>query len=140
MNNNLYKRQAAYYETDRMQIVHHSNYIRYFEEARIKFMHDIGCDILEMEELGLIIPNVDAYARYKKPIGFSDDFTVEVRLTSFNGSKMIFEYEIRLCKNGEIAATGHTTHCFTNENLKPVSIKRTFPDYFIRLKNSISAN
>ncbi len=137
MNVKQYTRQAAYYETDRMKIVHHSNYIRYFEEARISFMHDIGCDILEMENKGLIIPNVDAYARYKKPIGFSDIFTVEVRLTEFTGSRMVFEYKIILCKNNEVAATGHTMHCFANEQLKPLSIKHSFPDYYTKLKNNI---
>lgn len=85
-----YKRRAVYYETDRMKIVHHSNYIRYFEEARINFMHEIGCDVLEMENKGLLIPNVDAYARYLKPIRFSDEFNVDVKLTQFTGSRMVF--------------------------------------------------
>lgn len=137
MNSKLYKRQAAYYETDRMGIVHHSNYIRYFEEAKTAFLHEIGCDILEMENQGLIIPNVDAYARYITPIGFSDCFTIETRLTEFNGARMAFEYKIILDKNNKIAATGHTMHCFTNQNLKPVSIKHSFPNYFKKIKSNI---
>ena len=134
-----YKRRAVYYETDRMKIVHHSNYIRYFEEARINFMHEIGCDVLEMENKVLLIPNVDAYARYIKPIRFSDEFNVDVKLTQFTGSRMVFEYKITLCKTNEVAATGHTMHCFASESLKPVSIKHTFPEYYNILKNNISA-
>ncbi len=137
MDNAPYKRQAAYYETDRMKIVHHSNYLRYFEEARINFMHNIGCDILEMENNGLIIPNVDAYARYKKPIGFSDEFSVEVKLVKFNGSRMVFEYKIILEKSGETAAEGHTMHCFANNELKPISIKHSFPEYYERIKSNV---
>ncbi len=137
MNAKLYKRQAAYYETDRMGIVHHSNYIRYFEEAKNAFLNEIGCDILEMENQGLIIPNVDAYARYITPIGFSDNFTVETRLTKFNGVRMAFEYTIILDKNNKIAATGHTMHCFASKDLKPVSIKHSFPNYFKKIKSNI---
>ena len=68
MTEKLYKSKVSYYETDCMNIVHHSNYIRYFEDARIQYMHDIGCDVAEMQSKGLYIPNVDAYARYKKPL------------------------------------------------------------------------
>ena len=59
----IYRRTANYYETDQMGVVHHSNHIRYFEEARIAFMKSIGCDVAQMEKEGIIIPNVDAYAR-----------------------------------------------------------------------------
>ena len=63
---------ANYYETDQMGVVHHSNHIRYFEEARLDFMRTIGCDAAEMEKDGIIIPNVDAYAKYEKPVRFAD--------------------------------------------------------------------
>jgi len=94
MTEKLYKSKVSYYETDCMNIVHHSNYIRYFEDARIQYMHDIGCDVAEMQSKGLYIPNVDAYARYKKPLKFGDEFSVEVSLVFFTGSRMIFDYKI----------------------------------------------
>ena len=139
MENKPYKRRVAYYETDCMRIVHHSNYFRYFEEARINFMHNIGCDVKEMENLGLIIPNVDAYARYKQPIEFSDEIIIEVKFTEFNGSKMNFEYIIKFADTDKVAATGHTTHCFVNREMKPISIKRTFPDIYRKLTENLSA-
>ena len=86
MTEKLYKAKVSYYETDCMNIVHHSNYIRYFEDARIQYMHDIGCDVAEMQSKGLYIPNVDAYARYKKPLKFGDEYSVEVSLVFFTGS------------------------------------------------------
>ena len=136
MNENRYKRRAAYYETDRMGIVHHSNHIRYFEEARILFMHNIGCDVLELEKAGVLIPNVDAYARYIKPVSFFDEVYVDVKLVAFNGSRMEYDYVMRICDTDEIAATGHTTHCFVNKDFKPMSIKRSFPEYYQRLKGN----
>ncbi len=106
----IYTRKANYYETDMMGIVHHSNHIRYFEEARIAFMHSIGCDVMQMERDGIIIPNVDAYARYYIPVRFSEEIDIEIRLSYFNGTKMEYTYTARN-KNGETAAEGHTMHC-----------------------------
>ena len=125
MTEKLYKAKVSYYETDCMNIVHHSNYIRYFEDARIQYMHDIGCDVAEMQSKGLYIPNVDAYARYKKPLKFGDEFSVEVSLVFFTGSRMIFDYKIFNNKNGELP------------ELKPISIKHSNPDYYNRLRDNI---
>lgn len=137
MSGFIYKRKANYYETDKMGIVHHSNHIRYFEEARIEFMRSIGCDVAEMEEAGIIIPNVDAYARYYTPIRFDEFIEIEVKLTYFNGAKMEYNYTAKL-PNGEIAATGHTMHCFVGSNFKPLSLRRGFADYYEKLKNAVT--
>lgn len=136
MEKNIYCRRANYYETDKMGIVHHSNHIRYFEEARIFFMRNIGCDVAELEQLGVIIPNVDAYAKYEKPIHFNDEVFVEVKLAKFNGAVMEYHYTAKFA-DGSIAATGHTAHCFVMDNFKPISLKRKFPTYYSRLKENI---
>lgn len=133
MNNKYFVRKANYYETDRMGIVHHSNHIRYFEEARIDFMKKIDCDIMKLENDGVIIPNVDAYAKYIKPIRFDDDIYIEVKLIKFNGVLMEYNYTIRFLCNDTVAATGHTAHCFVGENFKPISIKKKYPDFYNRL-------
>ena len=136
MENNIYIRRANYYETDRMGIVHHSNHIRYFEEARLFFMHNIGCDAAEMEKAGIFIPNVDAYAKYEKPVRFYDEVKIEVRLVKFNGAVMRYEYVAAL-SSGEIAATGHTTHCFVGSEFKPMTLRRRFPAYYEKLRANI---
>lgn len=125
-----YTRKVNYYETDRMHIVHHSNYIRYFEEARLDAMEQIDCDCMKLENMNLIIPVVDVYAKYLKSLGCGDEFAVYTKMTYFNGVKMKFEYEIRFSKDNEIACTGSSTHCFVNENHRPISIKRTHPDIY----------
>lgn len=128
----IYTRKANYYETDMMGIVHHSNYIRYFEEARLEYMNTIGCDVTELERLGVIIPNVDAYAKYLTPVRYGETVTVEVKLTLFTGTRMELSYTVRK-SDGEKAATGHTMHCFVNPDFKPISLKRKFPEYFEKL-------
>lgn len=139
MEKNIYTRRANYYETDMMGIVHHSNHIRYFEEARIFFMRNIDCDVMQMEREGIIIPNVDAYARYHKPVRFDEEIEIEVKLVKFSGAVMEFQYTARLKGSGEIAATGHTAHCFVDKSFKPMSLKRKYPEYFAKLKENISA-
>lgn len=135
----IYKRKANYYETDMMGIVHHSNHIRYFEEARLDYMKSFGCDVLEMEKEGIIIPNVDAYAKYYIPVRFSEEVDIEVRLTTFNGVKMEYTYTMRK-QNGELAAEGHTMHCFVKSDFKPISLKKTFPEYYQKLLEHLEKN
>ena len=132
----IYRRTANYYETDQMGVVHHSNHIRYFEEARIAFMKSIGCDVAQMEKEGIIIPNVDAYARSIIPILFGDTAETEIQLTKRTGAVMRYEYTARL--GGNIAATGHTEHCFVNSEFRPMSLRKKFPEYYRRLKDNIS--
>ena len=131
-----YSRKVNYYETDKIGIVHHSNYIRYFEEARVFVMSQIGCDIKSLEDMGLIIPNVDAYAKYLVPMRFGDTCNIIFRLTEFNGVKFRCEYEL-YNQEGVLCCKGFTTHCFVNETLRPVSIKRSHPEIFEKIKNQI---
>lgn len=53
MDYRIYERRAQYYETDQMGVVHHSNYIRWFEEARVFFMDQMGFGYDEMEKSGV---------------------------------------------------------------------------------------
>lgn len=132
-----YIRKVNYYETDRMSIVHHSNYIRYFEEARIYAMEQIGCDLIEMERQNMIIPVVDVYAKYHKSLGCSDEFAVYIKMTYFNGVKQKFDYEIRFTSDNSLACTGHSAHCFVNENHKPISIKRINPEIYNKFMSAV---
>lgn len=134
-----YGRNVNYYETDKMGIVHHSNYIRFFEEARIFVMAQIDCDVKKLEDLELIIPNVDAYAKYLIPLRFGDRFEIDFRLVEFNGVKFKCEYKL-YNQNKLLCAVGYTTHCFVNSDMKPISIKRSNSDIYDRLKNLVSAS
>ena len=128
-----YERQVNYYETDQMGIVHHTNYLRYFEEARMDLMRQMGCDARDMEDKGIIIPNVDAYAKYIHLMRFEDRFTVHVKPAAFTGVRMKFEYEV-VNGDGEICCTGFTTHCFVDGDMRPLMLKRAYPEIFAKLK------
>ena len=65
-----YVRRAFYYETDKMAIVHHSNYIRWFEESRIDFMRRAGLDCAMLEGEGILMPVTGVEAKYRSSIFF----------------------------------------------------------------------
>lgn len=128
-----YKRNVNYYETDRMGIVHHSNYIRYFEEARLYMMEKIGLDYPEIEKRGIIIPVLYVECEYAKPLRYGDILRVEPKLTKYTGLKMEVSYEIYHEETGELCTKGKSGHCFLYPDMKPVRMKRDFPDIYEKL-------
>ena len=79
IGNTIYDRSINYYETDQMGIVHHSNYIRYFEEARLDMMEQVGLSYAAMEEHGLIIPVLSVACEYIKPVLFGEKVQIHIR-------------------------------------------------------------
>lgn len=125
-----FRRKANYYETDRMDIVHHSNYIRWFEEARVHMLEEIGCPFETIEARGLVNPVLSMECEYKYPVKFADEFQVDCYLTQFNGCKYVVEYVVTNLTTGKLACKGKSSHCFTDVDLKPVRIKNSHPDIY----------
>ena len=134
IGNTIYDRSINYYETDQMGIVHHSNYIRYFEEARLDMMEQVGLSYAAMEEHGLIIPVLSVACEYIKPVLFGEKVQIHTRLVKFDGIKMQFVYEI--CE-GELRTKGESRHCFLDKEMKPVRMKRQFPEIYQRMKELV---
>ncbi len=88
----IYKRRMNYYETDQMGIIHHSNYIRLFEEARLDMMEKEGISYANIEELGIIIPVMSVECHYLVPLYYNDSIEVYSRLKKFDGIKMELSY------------------------------------------------
>ena len=81
-----YKREVYYYETDKMGIVHHSNYIRIFEETRIDFLRQVGSPFETIEAKGLMMPVLSVECQYRHPLRFGDEFAVYAEIIKFNGT------------------------------------------------------
>ena len=124
----IYERRINYYETDAMQIVHHSNYIRFMEESRTDALERVGLPYSEMERQGVLIPVLAVNCQYKHPARYGDTVLVNVGVKEYSGVKIIMEYTITNKATGEILVTGETKHCFTDTNLKPISLKKSRPD------------
>ena len=121
----IFERKVNYYETDRMGIVHHSNYIRYMEEARIDFLEKAGISYIGMEQMGIQIPVLSVTAEYKIPLKFGDVFKIECSVKKFNGVK--FEIAYKIYKDDVLTSTAESSHCFVGEGFKPIRIKKYNP-------------
>ena len=125
-----YERKINYYETDKMGIVHHSNYIRFLEEARCKLLSDIGIPYSYFEESGIMIPVLGVNCSFKQHVTFDDTILIKPFVKEFNGLRLTMGYLVTNKKNGNIVLTGETKHCFTDINLKPIRLQKQFPDIF----------
>ena len=128
-----YRRKINYYETDCMGIVHHSNYIRFFEEARLDLMEQCGMGYREIEEMGIIIPVTYVDCRYIKPLRYDDVVRIESHFTKFDGIKLEVAYDIYNEKSQERCTEGKSGHCFLNRNMYPIRMKRKFPEIYEKL-------
>ena len=122
---------VRYGETDQMGVVHHSNYLRYFEVARLEWLSALGVSYTSMEKEGLIMPVIDVKVTYKTPALFDDSLTIYIFLSELPRVKIIFSYEIKNQKD-QIVCNGETTLAFLNaKTRKPVRCPEEFGALFI---------
>jgi len=121
-----YIRKTYYYETDQMGIIHHSNYIRWFEEARAELMEQLGYSYARMENEGVASPLLHVECDYKTMARFGETVRIYPMVTHFNGVRMTVSYKIYDNATGALRTTGLTRHCFTKGN-RPVSLKKEMP-------------
>lgn len=133
-----YTRKVHYHETDKMGITHHSNYIKWLEEARIDFMDQIGYGFAQMEKDGIASPVIALEGEYIRPTTFDDTVSVHVTVEEFRGVKLVLGYSIINTKTEEKVFSGKTSHCFINKEGKPVILKRELPEFDAKLKSLLN--
>ena len=124
-----YKHKVKYYETDKMGFVHHSNYIRWFEEARSNFFEKIGAPYSVTESMGIISPVLSVNCEYKKSCYYGEEIIIETTLEKVGNVKFFVSYRV-LSEDGELRAEGTTSHCFLNSEGQVISLKRVEPELF----------
>ena len=129
--------KAQYYETDQMGIVHHSNYIRWFEEARVRLLDEIGFGYTRMESEGIISPVLSMSCEYKSMVKFGDCVYVLPKVEEFNGVKLKVSYKVIDVNTGELRTTGASSHCFLDRDYKPVNLKKTNMPLYEAVKGCI---
>lgn len=125
-----YEKKINYYETDRMGITHHSNYIRYAEEARVDILDNIGLPYSKIESEKVLIPVLEVKCKFKHSTTFEDIIVIDVKIKEFNGIRITFEYTMTKKETNDVVAIMESTHCFTDEHLKPINIKKIKPDWY----------
>ena len=111
--------RVRYAETDKMGIVHHSNYLIWFEAGRSDFCRARGFSYKEMEEEdGALLVVAESYVRYKSPAFYEDILTVRTRIAEFRSRSIRFVYEIHRASDDELLAEGETLHLVTDADKK----------------------
>ncbi|MCT4545141.1 MAG: acyl-CoA thioesterase [Vallitalea sp.] len=127
------KIKVRYVETDRMGIVHHSNYYSWFEVARGEFITDTGMTYSDMEEEGIMMPVLESSCKYIQAAKYENILIIQAWIHEINGAKAIFNYKVIREKDNTIIATGSTKHAFVNNKFKIVNIKKVKPDIWNKL-------
>lgn len=127
-----YQHEVKYYECDRMGITHHSNYVRFMEEARVDFLDQIGYGFDRIEAEGVVSPVISISCNYKRPTTFKDVIDIEVTISRMQELKFEFAYTMRVGE--KIVCEGQSVHCFT-ENGRPVVISKRLPGLYQAISN-----
>ena len=136
----IYKRKVNYHETDKMGITHHSNYIKWMEEARIYYFSTLGLSYAELEKNGVGSPVVNVNCKYILPTTFDDEIDISVKFTRYNGVILNVEYTMVNAKTGKTVCTATSESCFVDMQGKLVSIKNVLPETHEKIKEKLYEN
>ena len=123
-----YRHKVQYYETDRMGVTHHSNYIRWMEEARVDLLEQIGWGYDRMESLGIQSPVTGVECAYKAPTTFGDTVEIRAGIREYRGVHLVVWYEMRRLSDGKVVLEGTSRHCFLDREGKFLRLSRDFPE------------
>ncbi len=129
-----YTHRVQYYETDKMGITHHSNYVRWMEEARVDFLDKIGYEFVKLEEIGIAVPVVGINCEYKESTKFNDEVEIETSIKEFKGVRLIIQYIMKNKKNNHLILEGTSSHCFVDKSGKIIRLNKQYPDFDKKLK------
>ena len=111
-----------------MGIVHHSNYIKWMEEARIDFLEQIGWDFDKLEASGIVSPVLSIDCKYRMSTVFPDLIDIDVWVESFKGFKLKIGYAME--RDGVLVCEGSSEHCFMDTNGRLINVKRENPELY----------
>lgn len=120
--------RVRFYETDMMEIAHHTNHLRWFEMARIEFMRNVGIELWDMMNQDIVFPILSVSCQYKEPARFDDVIHIETYLVKMTRAQMVFKYRIIRFSDGALLATGETKNAFSSK--KTGKIIRLSDEFF----------
>lgn len=122
--------RVRYQETDQMGVVYHANYLVWFEVGRTSFIRERGLSYRDLEDKGIILPVIEANCQYKSPARYEDVIRVETMLSDLSPAKIRFDYRAVRESDEELLAQGFTLHMWVNQDMKPLHLKRKWPDVY----------
>ncbi|MEP6945960.1 MAG: thioesterase family protein [Acidobacteriota bacterium] len=132
--------RVRYAETDQMGIVHHSNYLIWFEVARSELCRARGFSYKEMEEeSGALLVVAECYIRYKAPAHYEDLLTIRAKVTEIRSRSMRFFYEVRRGSDVKLLAEGETLHVVTDTGKKVRTLPASYRDKLLDFEENLVA-
>ena len=116
--------RVRYAETDKMGIAHHSNYLVWFELARIELMRSIGLSYAKCEKDGYLMPVIEVQVQYKKAVTFDQYLKITASIDQKPGARLRYNYIIEC--DEDIVCEGYTIHGFMNLENKAVKPPKVF--------------
>lgn len=120
--------RVIYADTDAMGIVYHGNYVKWFEIGRTEYLRQIGYPYSTLEKEGLWLPVISLNCDYKSPALYDDVISIGAWVGKLGGASVEINYEIRRKCSNELLVAGMTKHAVTDEKLKPIRLKKQFPE------------
>ncbi len=118
--------RVRYAETDKMGIVHHSNFLIWFEAGRSDFCRARGFSYKEMEAEDALMVVAETYIRYKSPAYYEDVLIIRSQVSEIRSRSIRFVYEIIRPFDNTLIAEGETLHLVTDSNQKIRQIPNTY--------------
>lgn len=130
------REKVRFVETDMMGVVHHANYFRWFEMARVEYLRQAGVLLNDLMAEDIVFPITDVECKYRLSARFDDYILIEAVLDEVSKVKMVFTYRVLREHDGALLATGRTQNAFTNRQGKIVRL----PDrYFKKISSLLPA-
>jgi acyl-CoA thioester hydrolase len=128
--------RVRFVETDMMGVVHHANYLRWFEMGRVAYLREAGVYLLDLMAAGILFPITDVSCTYRASARFDDCLAIETTMDELSKVKMVFSYRVVREADGMLLATGRTRNAFTDGAGK---IIRLPAEYYDRLQAMFAA-
>jgi acyl-CoA thioester hydrolase len=99
--------RVRYAETDRMGLLHHANYLVYFEQGRTELLRQLGYTYKDMEDRGYLLVLTKVEVRYRSPAYYDDLLTLKTSVAKTTAVRIDHAYQ--LTRDGVLVAEGNTT-------------------------------
>lgn len=126
---------VRYAETDQMGIVHHSNYLIWFEAGRTDFIKGSQISYSDMEEEGVLIPLAESNCKYIIGAKYEDELIIKTWVKELTPVKVEFNYSVIREKDQKEIAKGSTLHVFVNKDFKIINLKKSKISIFEKLQS-----
>ncbi|HWR31629.1 MAG TPA: thioesterase family protein [Negativicutes bacterium] len=120
--------KVRFVETDLMGVVHHSNYFRWFEMARVEYLRAGNVLLPELIAAGIVFPITDVQCKYRQSAHFDEMIRIEATLVEFSRAKMCFSYRVMRDMDNMLLAEGSTQNVFTDKKGRVTRLPQIYFD------------